>query len=219
MTAATPDRTALYRIRGEEGVLIYIGITEPGVPFRWNGHQAVQPWWDEVRTLTVEWYGTRAEAEAAEQAAILAEQPKYNVTYLRPLRGRGRQGKHSEREPVDWENVTLEPRADDEDLLDIEDVARMVRISVTSTVKATLLRTGGPQGFTLGTKQHLLFRKGEIRRWIAAVEASQKPRATATAKAPAKKGKKAPRPPSAADVENALFDRDNVLKLVPGGAA
>jgi len=36
------ERVALYRIRGEAGVLLYIGITN-SVPFRWNGHQAVQP--------------------------------------------------------------------------------------------------------------------------------------------------------------------------------
>ena len=40
---ATPDRTALYRIRGEADVLLYIGITN-NVAIRWNGHQAVQPW-------------------------------------------------------------------------------------------------------------------------------------------------------------------------------
>lgn len=182
------DRTALYRIRGEGGGLLYIGITN-SVPFRWNGHQAVQPWWDEVRSLTVEWYGTRAEAEEAEKAAILAEQPRYNVTYLKPARGQRCQGKRSEAGPIDWESVTLESRADDEDLLDINDIARMTRISSTSTALVALRRTGGPRGFTIGSQQHLVFRKGEIRRWIAAVEASQKPVPSAPArKAP--RGKK-----------------------------
>ena len=40
-----PEHTALYRIRGEDDVLLYIGITN-GIAVRWNGHQAVQPWWD-----------------------------------------------------------------------------------------------------------------------------------------------------------------------------
>ena len=183
------ERTALYRIRGEGDVLLYIGITN-SVPFRWNGHQAVQPWWDELRSLTVEWYSTRAQAEEAEKAAILAEQPKYNVTYLKPTHGRRRQGKHPEAELIDWESFTFEPQADDDDLLDIGDVARMTRISSTSTAKAALRRTGGPQGFTLGAQQHLVFRKGEIRRWIAAVEASQKPQA---ALAPPAVSRKTPR--------------------------
>jgi predicted GIY-YIG superfamily endonuclease len=180
------ERTALYRIRGESDALLYIGITN-SVPFRWNGHQAVQPWWDELRSLTVEWHETRDEAEAAEKAAILAEQPKYNVTYLKPTRGRRHQGKHPETELIDWESFTFEPRADDEDLLDIGDVTRMTRISSTSSARAALRRTGGPQGFTLGAQQHLVFRKGEIRRWIAAVEASQKPQAVPVPSAAARK--------------------------------
>ena len=212
-------RTALYRIRGEGNELIYIGITAPGIPFRWNGHQAVQPWWDEVRSLTVEWYETRVEAEAAERAAILAEQPKYNVTYLKPSRRQGRQGARPEVTPVDWESVTLEPQDDDDDLLNIEDIAGMLRMNSSAIAKSALRNTGGPRGFLLGTKHHLLFRAGEIRRWIAAVEASQKPRAAAAArkKAPRKSTPK-PRPGAVAD-ENVLFDQDSVLKLVSGGAA
>lgn len=171
------DRTALYRIRGEGDTLLYIGISN-SVPVRWNGHQVVQPWWDELRSLTVEWHSARTQAEEAERAAILAEQPKYNVTYLKP--GNWRTRERPEAAPVDWESITLEPRLDDEDLLDIDDIARMTRISSTSTAKEALRRTGGPQGFTLGSQQHIVFRKGEIRRWIAAVEASQKPQAAAS---------------------------------------
>jgi len=209
-----PERTALYRIRGEGHVLLYIGITN-SVPFRWNGHQAVQPWWDELRSLTVERYDTRAQAEQAEKAAILAEQPRYNVTYLKPTRGRRRQGKHPEAELIDWESFTFEPQADDEDLLNIEDVARMTRISSTSTARAALRRTGGPQGFTLGAQQHLVFRKGEIRRWIAAVEASQQQRpAPIAVDKPREKARSKPRRlsavPVAAQDDDALFGRDAV---------
>jgi hypothetical protein len=163
-----PDRTALYRIRDEDDALIYIGITTPGIPFRWNGHQAIQPWWDEVRSLTVEWFDTRAEAEAAEKAAILAEQPKYNVTYLKP--GRGLRGRRAGSAPVDWENFALEPEDDDDDMINISEVATMIRMQ-RSTAKAALRSTGGPRGFKLGPEH--LFRTGQIRRWIAAVEASQ----------------------------------------------
>lgn len=164
-----PESTALYRIRGEGDVLIYIGITN-SVPFRWNGHQSLQPWWDEVRSVTVEWYDTRAEAAAAEKAAILAEQPKYNVTYLKPSRGQ-RNRQRPEAAHVDWENFALESRDDDEGLLNEEDLARLTRMTV-GVVKSALNRTGGPRGFKLGAQ--LLYRKGEIRRWIAANEASQR---------------------------------------------
>lgn len=161
------ERTALYRIRGEDDVLIYIGITN-GIPVRWNGHQAVQPWWDEVRSLTVEWYDTRGEAEAAEKAAILAEQPKYNVTYLKP--GNWRDRKRPEVRPVNWESITLEPRADDEDLLNIDDIAGMIRVSSATGALSALRRTGGPEGFEI--VGHRVFPKGEVRAWIAAIKAA-----------------------------------------------
>jgi predicted GIY-YIG superfamily endonuclease len=72
-----PERTALYRIRGEADLLLYIGITD-GLPVRWNAHERKQPWWGELRSLTVELHDSRSEAKAAETAAIKAEKPKYN---------------------------------------------------------------------------------------------------------------------------------------------
>jgi hypothetical protein len=163
-----PERTAVYRVFGEERLLLYIGMTN-SVPIRWNGHEAVQPWWEELRSLTVEWYETREEADAAEKAAILAEQPKYNVTYLKPSLVR-RERKRPEPTPVDWAAVALERRDDDEDLLNMEDLTRMLRLNSATTTLNALKRTAGPKGFTIGSQQ--LFRKGEIRRWIAAIEAS-----------------------------------------------
>jgi predicted GIY-YIG superfamily endonuclease len=81
----TPERTAVYRIRGEADLLLYIGMTN-SIPLRWNHHMRYQPWWDELRSLTIEFYDTREEAAAAEKAAILGELPKYNKTYLLPSR-------------------------------------------------------------------------------------------------------------------------------------
>jgi len=162
------ERTAVYRIRGEDDVLLYIGMTN-SVQFRWNQHQAVQPWWDEVRSITVEWYDTRAEAAEAEEDAIVAEQPKYNVTYLKP--GHGRRGRRPNPAAVDWKSFIIEPQDDDEDLLNIEDVRRMVRMVSASCAKTALRNTGGPRGFKLGSVH--LYRTGHIRQWIAAAEASQ----------------------------------------------
>lgn len=166
-----PERTALYRIRGEADELLYIGITN-NVPFRWNGHQAVQPWWDELRSLTVKWYETRTEAEAAEKAAIPAEQPKYNVTYLKPIRRAAR--KPPEVLPIEPGKAEIERRDDDEDLLTVADAAKMARLTKGKFLKA-LAQTDGPRGFTLGDQT--LFRRGEIRQWIADVEAFQRPAA------------------------------------------
>ena len=182
--AETPERNAVYRIRGEADLLLYIGVTN-SVRIRWNGHQAIQPWWDELRSLTFEWYETREAAEAAEKAAILAEQPKYNVTYLRPNRGKGAQGNANPNpgfQPVERGIAVIEPRDDDDDLLSKMDVARMVRMT-PSEISSVLKRTEGPAGFMLGT--HHLYRRGEIRQWIADMEAPQKGEARTSSPAPA----------------------------------
>lgn len=168
--SAAKERTAVYRIRGEADVLLYIGITN-NLAIRWNGHQAVQPWWDELRSMAVEWHESREEAEDAEKAAILAEQPKYNVTYLKPTR-RGRARKPLEVIPVERGKAgAVEPRDDDEDLLTIGEVGEMTRMDSKALIRNTLIRTGGPTGFTLGNRT--VFRHREIRQWIADIEASQ----------------------------------------------
>lgn len=83
------ERTAVYRIRGEADELLYIGMTGD-LRVRWDDHAAKQPWWDELRSMTVDWYDSREEADDAERAAIEAETPKYNKKYLAPRRERRR---------------------------------------------------------------------------------------------------------------------------------
>lgn len=151
------QRTALYRIRGEAEVLLYIGITNsPAI--RWNGHQLIQPWWDELRTLTVEWYDSRTEAEAAEKAAVLAEQPKYNVTYLKPT-GPARERKPLGAIPVQHGKAELEPRVDDENrltfdavgnLLSVKEVATRLRLSEVTIRR--LIKSGDLEGVHVGAR-------------------------------------------------------------------
>jgi predicted GIY-YIG superfamily endonuclease len=77
-------RTALYRIWGDAGLLLYIGITYD-FGTRWKSHAKEQPWWGEMRRLTADaWYDTRRQAEDAEAAAIKAERPKYNKMHAAP---------------------------------------------------------------------------------------------------------------------------------------
>ena len=81
---ALADGTALYRIWGDADLLLYIGVSDD-FGSRWKQHAKQQPWWDEMRRLTVDaWYESRAQAEAAEQAAIKAEAPKYNKQHVTP---------------------------------------------------------------------------------------------------------------------------------------
>lgn len=72
------ERTALYRIYDAKDALLYIGITN-NFGRRWAQHGARKPWWRQVRRQTVLWYDSRAEAEAAEVAAIRNEHPLHNT--------------------------------------------------------------------------------------------------------------------------------------------
>jgi predicted GIY-YIG superfamily endonuclease len=77
-------KTALYRIWGTAGLLLYIGISKD-FGARWKQHAKAQPWWDEMKRLTAdEWFDSRELAEAAEIAAIKAERPQYNAVHNRP---------------------------------------------------------------------------------------------------------------------------------------
>lgn len=76
--AFADTRTALYRLFGEAGELLYVGISH--VPeFRFYDHARLKEWWPEVREKSIEWFDSRDEALAAERTAIAAEHPRYNI--------------------------------------------------------------------------------------------------------------------------------------------
>lgn len=85
MPKPDPGRTAVYRLFGTEGVLLYVGIARR-IGLRWDQHATSQPWWPDVLQMTVEWYPSRTEAETAEREAIRTEEPKYNVAHYPELR-------------------------------------------------------------------------------------------------------------------------------------
>lgn len=71
---------ALYRFWSEDGVLLYVGITQnPGA--RWKAHSKDKPWWHEVWIVTKENHPSRDAVERAELAAIRYGRPKYNVKH------------------------------------------------------------------------------------------------------------------------------------------
>lgn len=70
----------LYRFFDEDGTLLYIGISENPLA-RLDAHVTSQLWWSHVRSATFEHCGTRTEALKAEEAAIRAERPAFNVTH------------------------------------------------------------------------------------------------------------------------------------------
>ena len=85
---------SLYRFYDVEGRLLYVGVTSVG-PSRWSDHELHKAWWVHVVRTTVEHFPDRAEALAAERAAIEAEQPIHNIALTRPSRAKPRLHKRS----------------------------------------------------------------------------------------------------------------------------
>lgn len=73
-------RTALYRHRNAAGDLLYVGISLSPIT-RTEQHMKAAAWSADVASISIEWFGTRAEAEAAEIMAITGEAPLHNKMY------------------------------------------------------------------------------------------------------------------------------------------
>lgn len=72
-------RTGLYRWFDRVDALLYAGITNSLIA-RQDAHAASE-WMHFAARATIEWFTTRAEAEAAEITAISAERPIFNSVY------------------------------------------------------------------------------------------------------------------------------------------
>jgi hypothetical protein len=89
----------LYRFYDTSGRLLYIGIThDPEVRFK--RHAEVSGWWYLQARVEWAWYGSRAEAEDAERAAIRDERPLYNFVHSLPGHGRKAGRHYPERQPT-----------------------------------------------------------------------------------------------------------------------
>ncbi len=80
-----PDANALYRLFNPVGALLYVGISDHPRR-RFGQHFDEKPWWPEVDRWTVEWFPSRAAAEADELRAIREEVPAFNLRDV-PLAG------------------------------------------------------------------------------------------------------------------------------------
>ncbi|KAB8186828.1 hypothetical protein FH608_045885 [Nonomuraea phyllanthi] len=74
----TPRGEVLYRHWDENGLLLYVGVTNRATS-RERAHAKVSPWMEFWVETTYEQHPSRASVEAAEAAAILDEQPLFNV--------------------------------------------------------------------------------------------------------------------------------------------
>lgn len=84
------EPTCVYRLRSEDGTLLYIGISnDPDQRFK--AHRFEKDWFDDVDHHDLTWYPTRREAAEAEVIAIRAEDPLYNLA--RSLRNTSKRDK------------------------------------------------------------------------------------------------------------------------------
>lgn len=72
------DVTSLYRQFNDAGILLYVGISINAFD-RFRQHAKDKVWIDEVGSMTIERFSSRALALAAEAKAIVDERPKYNI--------------------------------------------------------------------------------------------------------------------------------------------
>ena len=70
--------TALYRCFDAGEGLLYVGISDH-LRLRFRKHSKGANWWPLTTRKTVTWYRSRADAAAAEDAAIRSERPAHNV--------------------------------------------------------------------------------------------------------------------------------------------
>ncbi|MEU3528861.1 GIY-YIG nuclease family protein [Streptomyces sp. NPDC038707] len=97
--ATHQGRTAVYRLYDQHDALIYVGITN-NPPQRWRLHAYEKPWWSDVTLREIEWFATRAEAEAVESDLIAYRRPKWNKDGGE--RSRGKPGSPSGRLRAGW---------------------------------------------------------------------------------------------------------------------
>ena len=69
--------TSLYRCYAADGTLLYVGISFR--PTRFSQHRRDKDWWSDVSAIDIEHYPDRDSAKAAEDRAILVEQPVHNI--------------------------------------------------------------------------------------------------------------------------------------------
>lgn len=78
--------TVLYRLFNKADVLLYVGVANRPTE-RFNSHLSLKRWWSQVARTDLEWHATRRSALMAERAAILDENPLYNLLIPGPQGG------------------------------------------------------------------------------------------------------------------------------------
>lgn len=115
--------TTLYRFFDASGALLYVGIAGR-FSARLRAHRREAPWYAAATSITLERFETRAEAEAAERAAIVSERPAHNVQHnsgkpvllVEPQPTRRERCEEARRRGRELERVVNDPRRTDSQL-------------------------------------------------------------------------------------------------------
>ena len=75
--SAKSVETAVYRAFDSSDVLLYVGVTN-SPRSRMRGHERTSEWWEEMQSVTFEWFDTREEALESEADLILTLRPPFN---------------------------------------------------------------------------------------------------------------------------------------------
>lgn len=76
--AKDAGETAVYWLRGQEGELLYVGMSRNPMN-RWSWHADIHAWWSKVTAFEVRWFGSREAAAEAELEAIKDGAALHNV--------------------------------------------------------------------------------------------------------------------------------------------
>jgi predicted GIY-YIG superfamily endonuclease len=72
------DRTAVYIGRGEQDVVLYVGVAV-NWGRRWAQHSERSPWFPSILRVEVEWFDSRQAALDRETALIRQHRPRFNI--------------------------------------------------------------------------------------------------------------------------------------------
>lgn len=136
--------TTLYRIYGEGGALLYVGIT--GDYDKRMRQHSEKAWWSEVRRIETEDHDDPKEAREAERLAIKGEAPKFNRA------GNDRKPPTS---PIPPRNVTGKRR-----YLSLEEAAEYLSCS-TLTVRRRIA-DGSLPGYRMGASRTIRVDQADV---------------------------------------------------------
>lgn len=101
-----PKPTTVYRFYDIDSRLLYVGLTSTAQS-RWHHHERNKTWWPHVWSIDTAHFPTRESALQAEERAIRAERPIFNIQYNEENLGtRNDDSPYQQRHPLVMERIS-----------------------------------------------------------------------------------------------------------------